>query len=1494
MKHLLIFKLEGHFSKGFTLDLEIGKDGHKPSVSIQEQLFSYPKLPTIYQIWSESYRSLDGKKRVIQNHNYPTNINLDVLKQKCQQRAKNLEINLNNWLDPHLLYRLKKEYNQLEPDDEIRVIIRTSEPELTRIPWHLWRGWQELPPVEISLSSPEAKRRERTYQETVRILIILGNSDGIDVKEDERILKQFCQEAKLIVLNEPTLPILKQHLLDKRGWDIMFFSGHSKTMDDQGIIYINKTDTLNIKQLKEELHTATVGGLQIALFNSCDGLGIAKELETLNIPQVIVMREPVPDKVAQEFLKEFIKRFTLGETLYQSVRIARQKLKDLEEEYPCASWLPVIIQNVLEIPPTWQSLGAISQCPYRGLAAFRVEDARFFYGREKLTQKLAQKVKNRRIVGVVGASGSGKSSLVFAGLIPYLSSNGKWQVISCRPSNNPFQSLAIALVSTFCPQLDKDEQYLLESELEQDEKKLQSFLLSYSEQDNQSSLLLIIDQFEELYILNSDLSSRKVFLNGLLNAVNNVPRLTILLTLRADCYGEVLAYTPLAGALQDRILNVAPMNPEELERAIVMPAQKMNVELELALIECLIKTVFNSSGDLTLLEFTLTQLWAAQRDHTLTYRGYQNIGGLEGALANHAEAVYEQLNIEEQKRLQYIFTQLVQPSGNINTRRLASRAEIGLDNWDLVRHLASVRLVVTNRNELTGEETVELIHEALIKYWRRLTLWIESSREFRQWQEQLRHFLREWKNNDQVEGALLQGTSLAKAEEWLQKRPEELTSLEKGYIKQSIKFKKNKELKTIGSLTIGLVIVSFLAIFSFFQWQQTEIQRQQAITNKIQVISASSKILFDAGQSLPALQQSLKAAIEAQKYHDLQPEATIPLVTSLEEIVYNIKEKNRLDGHQAIVSSLTYNSHGDILISADFDNQIKIWQSDGKLLQTLEGDKEKFHTVTLSPNGELLVSVSLNQGVKFWQYNRSVKKFATTPYATIKQSISAVAWSPDSKLLLVGLKNGKIQLYNSKGKLLKEVDGHKDIINSLSFSLDGQFFASASGDKTVKLWRQKGQLLQTLQGHQGAVLAVSFSPSKGILASASDDQTIKIWNQQGKLLHTLKGHQAAVLQVNFSPDGQLLADAGEDKTVKVWQVTTGQIVETLKGHTESVSDVVFSPDGKTIASASHDKTIRLWDIQNSLPTYQNVDSLSYDTNGQFIVVTKGKVTLMSQDKKIIRSFPVETGTSLDVVPRRVVIKIGISPNNKIIATTDTKTVKLWTIEGKLIATLASASQFSFNPDSKSIATVTSDNNTVKLWGLDGQLLRTWQTGQKRITSISFSPDGKNLVTGDQTLKIWSLDGKLQQTISGNTNNILDIAYSSDGEIIATASGEKIVKLWSNNGKVSTTIKQSERVSSLSFIPNTHILVTGLEKGDLTFWNSKGQLLQTLSNSQDIPTQITFSPYGQELASIDSTGKLILRNLDIDLLVDKGCDWMKDYLANNSNLSATERELCREK
>jgi signal transduction histidine kinase len=452
---------------------------------------------------------------------------------------------------------------------------------------------------------------------------------------------------------------------------------------------------------------------------------------------------------------------------------------------------------------TW----TIPPCPYRGLLAFREQDAPFFFGRGTFAERLFDAVQRHTlVVAVVGPSGSGKSSVVSAGLLPRLRQAAAghpagegWAIAQFRPGSNPFDELADALLPLLEPGMTKTDRLVevskLAKALQQGDVALSRVATQIPEENPEAGhLLLVIDQFEELYTLCPDPATRQAFLDLLLQAVSPAPApphpsasLHLVLTLRADFFGQALAYRPFADALDAaQKLMLGPMTRQELEAAIVQPARRQGVAFEDGLVARILDEVGEEPGNLPLLEFALTQLWERQEAGRLTHAAYEAISKVEGALMHYADQIYARLDEAEQEQAQRIFVQLVRPGERTeDIRRLATRVELGESNWELVRKLADARLVVTDQDPV-GQEVVEIAHEALIRGWGRLRTWMDEDRTFRIWQEMLRAALRQWEASGRDTGALLRGVPLAEAKRWLAERGDDLSQDEQVYVRESV------------------------------------------------------------------------------------------------------------------------------------------------------------------------------------------------------------------------------------------------------------------------------------------------------------------------------------------------------------------------------------------------------------------------------------------------------------------------------------------------------------------------------------------------------------------------------------------------------------------------------------------------------------------------------------------------------------------------------------
>jgi CHASE2 domain-containing sensor protein len=356
---------KGELQYGFPTVTAQFYDTEKQIMQLTGSLPAIPSLDAVYQHWqllyTSFYRNFSWRRQqehpefeIDEDDNNITNISHAEFQQVCED----LQTQFNHWLSANSFLSIERKLRTyLVPKDEICLVI-VAPLNILSLPWCLWDLLSDYPQAEIALSPPEYAQPFKTNKQTgakkqVKILSILGDSTGINIAQDQQVLEKL-PNSTITFLTEPTSQQLNEQLWQPQ-WDILFFAGHSSSQG-KGCIQINSTETLTVDQLKYGLRKAISNGLKLAIFNSCDGLGLAQDLASLHLPQIIVMRLGVPDKVAQEFLKYFLTAFAGGKSLYIAVREAREKLQGLEAQFPCATWLPVICQNPVEIPPTWIEL----------------------------------------------------------------------------------------------------------------------------------------------------------------------------------------------------------------------------------------------------------------------------------------------------------------------------------------------------------------------------------------------------------------------------------------------------------------------------------------------------------------------------------------------------------------------------------------------------------------------------------------------------------------------------------------------------------------------------------------------------------------------------------------------------------------------------------------------------------------------------------------------------------------------------------------------------------------------------------------------------------------------------------------------------------------------------------------------------------------------------------------------------------------------------------
>jgi WD40 repeat protein len=947
-------------------------------------------------------------------------------------------------------------------------------------------------------------------------------------------------------------------------------------------------------------------------------------------------------------------------------------------------------------------------CPYRSLSYFteKPEDAKVFYGRNTLTKELISRIENKhRFITVLGASGSGKSSLLRAGLLYQLKlgqeipGSDSWIYLEpFTPQGNPLENLEAALgKGTGEKGLGTGEEFnsrfqpTLAISLRIDSQAgsvggvppidsqagslggVQPIDSQAGSLEGVQPVVMVIDQFEEAFTM-CDETQRREFFNHLLELNQNNPSLYIIIGMRSDFRSRLREHPQLTERIEKPYINVGHLNREEIEEAIVKPAELVGLGIEGALKQQIINDVEDYPGSLPLLQFTLTELWneaQKQGEQFLRLATYKSLGGIEGTLQKRADAVYESLGEAEKSVAKRLFLELTQVGETLDTRRRVYLDDLVNSHQDLAILDKVTQILANEQNRLItrtedpiseklDEESkienrkskiqIDVVHEALIRHWKRLRDWQQQYQDAMIVEREMENQAHQWeaagKPNDP--GLLLQGAKLAKAEDYLSKYSElgMLDGVAEDYIKVSRQQNKNRRRRQ--QLTVGGVIgvVSLAALVAIFFGLES---RRQATLANLREDAANIKVLLPLGTATPLI----KAIETTEKSQTSVGNVLSEVYSSLYDAVQEVRERNMFTGHQGYVFAVAFSPDGKYLLSGSNDNTLKLWDTSGKLLKTFTGHKYPVSAVAFSPDGKYLLSGSCDKTLKLWDTSGKLLK----TFSGHQDYVNAVAFSPDGKYLLSGSGDKTLKLWDTSGKLLQTFTGHQNYVRAVAFSPDGKYLLSGSDDKTLKLWDTSGELLQTFTGHQGVVLAVAFSPDGKYLLSGSDDKTLKLWDTSGKLLQTFSGHQGVVLAVAFSPDGKYLLSGSDDKTLKLWD-TSGKLLKTFSGHQDPVNAVAFSPDGKYLLSGSRDNTLKLW------------------------------------------------GTS-----------------------------------GKLLKTFSghqdSVNAVAFSPDGKYLLSGSRDN-TLKLWGTSGKLLKTFSGHQDYVNAVAFSPDGKYLLSGsgDKTLKLW--------------------------------------------------------------------------------------------------------------------------------------------------------------
>lgn len=1196
-------------------------------------------------------------------------------------------------------------------------------------------------------------------------------------------------------------------------------------------------------------------------------------------------------------------------------------------------------------------------CPYPGMRPFREDESHYFFGRDRDIQTLLDHLHNFPFVTIIGTSGSGKSSLVFAGLIPALK-DGKlyqtqhWRICSMRPGETPFTTL----------------QNLLGSDLSNPKDAVKNTLFI---PPGAQKLLIVVDQFEELFILSESKEEEINRFQEILQHLIKIPDCLVVLTVRMDFYADLTRYPLLWKEIQQHRQEIVPLDHAGLRDAILKPAEQVGVFVETALVERLVADAAGEPGVLPLVQETLSLLWQGLERRFLPLHAYETLSrsnelfgvpnegqltGLQVAIARHADTTLNTLNETQQQIARRIFLRLVHfGEGRPDTRRQqpvkALHSTVGSPQEfnHTLEQLTVHRLLTRSGEEQTDEGYVDIAHDALIDGWPTLKDWIQKWKEAEQVKRRLEEKVAEWERLDR-KGSLLDEKTFPEAEAWIH-GPDAIIL---GYRSNLIEFiedsrkaieRRRKSLRNWLILVTVIAIVAIGAAFGAYYGfrqatrnenlanQQKEVAQQErdnAIQQSIKALNQNSHSLFLSHDELGALFAGVKAG-KSVKHFDVPAILHYETVFNLREIIYSggVYERSRLEAHSTPVWSVSFSPDGKILASGSEDGVIKLWNvSTGEEIKTLPGHsdygqplKEVF-SLAFNHDGTILVSGGRDDKIKFWDVSagKEIRNFYHGDENDARGGVRSLTFSPNGKLLASGSEDSTIKLWDSTtgteiAKFQGKGFGDGEGVLAIAFSPDGTMLASGSWVGIVKLWNIKdSEKTKTFNRKSDSVWSLSFHPDGRILAIGSTDGVIKLWDiKSNRQIKAWQAHSSAVWSLCFSPDGNILASGSHDNTIAFWNVKDWKENRRLYGHTDAINSISFNYDGTKLASGSADHTIRLWDRinNNRVKTLSGhsafVNTVEFSLDGQFLASGSNDKTIKiwnvssGQELKTLRghySYVEDVHFSSD---NRLLCSVSTTNDGKVVQGSNAK-LKLWDIEhGKEIKTICSnVLSAHFIQDSSQVVAI-----------LFYDLLTFWDTATlellkkkklppyNSVVSVAFSEDGQIVAFGDMEgeIKLWNIQtGKEMSILQGHVATIRSLCFSSDKTLLASGDKNGTIKLWNVlTGNMIRKLKgHSESVESLNLSSDNTILASGSEDNIIKIWDTEtGDEISSLIGHTHDVSSLAFSSDNKILASGSYDRTIKLWNLNLDDLLLRGCEWLQPYLKTTPNVTEEDRTLCDE-
>jgi WD40 repeat protein len=1170
-----------------------------------------------------------------------------------------------------------------------------------------------------------------------------------------------------------------------------------------------------------------------------------------------------------------------------------------------------------------------SRPPYPGLLAFQEQDAAVYFGRNDAIQATMetfnrlQRLGGAGLVLVLGASGSGKSSLVRAGVAPRLKRDkDRWLVLEpFRPFGRPFDELAIVLANAFAsfgdPRDWKGIRGILNAAAADtaDASSLVDLAndLRVTAGRREATILLVIDQLEELLGRNVDQSASLFF--RLLNIFLNQPSCPFLAvaTLRSDFLGAFQGQEAIQKLLYEP-LPLPPMALADFAQVIEGPAKVAGVELEAGLAQAMVGDAATDDA-LPLLAFTLRELWDRySHNGRLTLEDYRNrLGGLQGSLARAAELIFTKppLAADEERHLRTALLAMVRVDEEGRyVRRPALWKELPEAVHDLLERFVQARLLVSRSDE--GERIVEVAHEALFRSWDRLGAWLNADREFLLWCQRLRGEIAEWERNAHDESMLLRGPVLTEAERWLAERADGLKPAERQFITASLEArdrerdareKARRRNKIVAAVVIAAV--SVIAGFALMQWWRAEEQRNFA---EAQGLAAQADLAYRENDTY--LERSALLGIESMSRLPLPENDSV-----LRQVLSLLPRPIAMFQFNYPIYSVAFSPDGRYVATAGVDSNPKGTVVTGKYVRVFEVmTKNKITTlefgrseaggdiVAFSPNGQYIITA-----------NRIFElKGKEVTHLNHQGQLAKASLSEDGRYVLISaIADGdqrpeRLQIFEAMtGKEVAQLS-QTDTSAVAAFSSNGRFMVMTNAEKREPM-RVVDVLSRKELGRVGSgnTARVALGPDgKYAVMATHQDNIARVHEVATDKEIARLNHEGVISTLTFSPDGQYVATGSNDTTARVFEVTTGKEVARVS-HNSTVASVSFSPNGQYVVTGSVDRTVRIFE-----PIRGDVFRLNHNDKVQGIVFSADGQYAMSRShdtsdghRASARVFEVSTGKEVYRFDDKDALEaLAFSPDARyvILANSADNAVRVVEVatgkHGGLFGddNEGSVTRAAFSPDARFVAT----------WDRQGLNTRVFDIGMKKeiasfehapaVSAFAFSPDGRYIVLGSEslgdppTVQVSVFDARTGKEVTAlkHAVGVDAIAFSKMGQYVVTGDRDGVARVFEvSNGKEVARLNHPREVQVVAFSPDDRYVATGTDGGTVRVFEALTAKEVARFNGDGAVRALMFSRDRKYFYTISGSQDLFVRRhlLGSKDLMDETCSRL------TRNLTPEERD-----